>query len=101
MPLGDASELDFVLQDCGNAVVFAGVRGTVYGLLRREDVDVVDPSGTTLKLTSTTLLLRDGTQPSAWKEGALLTVDGVGYRLRDPGVVQPDGLRKAVLVERV
>ena len=102
MPIGDASELDFMLQDCGEAVVFTGVRATTYGVKRTEEVTVVDPgTGASLNLTATTLLLRDGTQPSAWKEGDTLTVGGVGYRLRDPRFRRPDGARKAVIVERV
>lgn len=102
MPLGDASELDFILQDCGEAVVFDGVRGTVYGVKQTEEATVVDPgTGASINLTTTTLLLRDGTQPAAWTEGATLTVGGVRYRLRDPGFRRPDGARKAVIVERV
>lgn len=97
-----AAVLDAMLKATGSPVVFAGVRSTVYGKLRREAVTVVDPgTGASINITATTLLLRDGAQPAAWKEGATLTVDGVEYRLRDPGVVQPDGLRKAVIVERV
>lgn len=101
MAFGDASELDFMLQDAGEPVVFAGVRGTVYGLKRDDDAELIDPStGAQLSITRTTLLLRAGTEPADWTEGALLTVGGVGFRLRDPGVVQPDGCRKAVIVAR-
>lgn len=97
-----AAVLDAMLKATGLPVVFTGVRGTVYGKLRNEAATVVDPgTGASLNLAATTLLLRDGAQPAAWTEGATLTVGGVPYRLRDPGVVQPDGLRKAVIVERV
>lgn len=99
MPL-PAANLDAMLKATGQPVVFDGVVSDPepYGRLRVEEVIDTDPSGRELVLKRTTLLIRDGVQPVTWKADALLTVGGVSYRLRDPGFVQPDGLRKAILV---
>jgi hypothetical protein len=110
MPLGTSAELDFMLRDCGEFVVFADA-STTYGSLRREDVNTRDDGGFQIVGTETVIALRDGTQPVGFKDGALLTIypseaaylamaSGVDYRMRTEGPATADGLRKFILVTR-
>jgi hypothetical protein len=101
VPIAPA-QLDAMLKATGKSVVFGGVvtDPLVYGKLRQMEGVELDASGQQIAYTGTTLLVRDGTQPVGLKDGSLLTVDGVGYRVRDVGILQPDGLRRIHVVAR-
>ena len=94
-----AAVLDAMLKATGSPVVF-GVGGNTYGKLRAEDGVAMDTNGHQVEASRTTLLLREGTQPVPFLDGALLTVGGVSYVLRHVGTLQPDGLRRFTIVER-
>ena len=101
MPIAPAV-LDAMLKATGSPVVFGGVvtDPVVYGKRRERDASELDPSGYTVGDGEITLLLREGTQPVPFKDGAELTVDGLPYRLRRVGSLRPDGLRQFTIVER-
>lgn len=97
-----AADLDAMLKATGSPVVFSDVvtDPVVYGKKRETDASELDPSGFTAGDGEITLLLREGTQPVPFKDGAELTVGGLPYRLRRVGSLRPDGLRQFAIVER-
>lgn len=93
-----ASDLAFILKDVGSAVVFGGKR--THGKLRREKIEEPTEGGFRVVGYRTTLLVAaDDAALATAVVGSTLTIDGTAYKLRDPGVEQPDGMRAYLLAE--
>ena len=96
---GSAAELDFMLKDAGQPVVFARAGktlATTNGLFERKPLLGQGPGGYEDMGIDTTLAIRDGTQGTLTLEDTA-TIGGVSYKVRDLGVVQADGLRLLTL----
>lgn len=97
------ADIDALLKATGVVVVFSGAvpaSPPIYGKLRKESHDVMTESGTLRSVTRTTLLIRDGVEPSTLRESSELTAGGVSYAVRDVGEPQPDGMRRLTIVAR-
>jgi hypothetical protein len=92
-----ASDLDSVLQHGGVAVTIGVVSS--YGKLRTEKLEAYDEGSGKMVVVGqrTTLTVRDGTFSGLGQDVAA-TVDGVSYKIRDPGVRNTDGTRTLTVV---
>jgi hypothetical protein len=99
MPLGTDAELDYMLEDAGNAVVFsrgASVLATTSGLLDRKQLLGQDIEGLSPVGRSVTLTIREGTHGTATINDTA-TVTGIAFTIRDLGEPQADGTRVLTL----
>lgn len=95
---GTDAELAFMLQDAGEAVRFGG-RAT-FGVLSREPLQVPTDRGVVVEAWHTTLEVRANDPVlAAVAVDSVLTVSGVRYKVRDPGVALPSGTRTYILAE--
>jgi hypothetical protein len=97
--LSTAAETDYMVKDCGDAVVFSRGASTVastFGILEKKQVLGHDGSSMVVVGRDITLAVRDGTQGTTTLED-VATINGVAYRVRDLGLVLADGTRVLTL----
>ena len=96
---GSVAELDFMLKDAGQPVVFSRAGQTIartYGNFDQKPLLGQGPGGYEVIGTDRTVVIRDGTQGTATLDDAV-AVDGGTYTIRDLGVKQADGTRVLTL----
>jgi hypothetical protein len=90
------ADVDMALADAGVMVTF-GAQST-HGLIENTETSTLDvTTGLTLLQRTTTLYIREGSL-AGLVEDAAITVDGVNYRIRNPGTGVGDGRLKPVEV---
>lgn len=95
MGLGTDAELDYMLEDAGDPVVFsrgASVIASTSCLFDRKQLIGQDGSGLSIIGRDLTLVIRNGTQGTT-AINDVATIAGVAYRVRDLGESLADGTR--------
>lgn len=97
MGLGTDAELDFMLEDSGDEVVYGTQR--TFGHLDRGVAEAL-PGESTFRLLdgAVTLVIRIGSLTNLRRDSAI-TVAGDSYKIRDVGLPDDEGWQRLTLVE--